>query len=52
MKYSAMLLLAAMGSLTVQAQAESDPLQERPDKQAPLPSFLRYRIKPILLLDL
>jgi len=39
MKYSAMLLLAAMGSLTVQAQAESDPLQERPDKQAPLPSF-------------
>ncbi|MGI2068946.1 c-type cytochrome [Shewanella baltica] len=39
MKYSAMLLLAAMGSLTVQAQAESDPEQERPDKQAPLPSF-------------
>ncbi len=39
MKYSAMLLLAAMGSLTVQAQAETEPVQERPDKQAPLPSF-------------
>ena len=40
MKYSAMLLLAAMGLLTVQAQASStEQVPERPDKQAPLPSF-------------
>lgn len=40
MKYSAMLLLAAMGLLTVQAQASStERVPERPDKQAPLPSF-------------
>ncbi|MGI2021581.1 c-type cytochrome [Shewanella glacialipiscicola] len=40
MKYSAMLLLAATGLFTLQAQASStEQAPERPDKQAPLPSF-------------